>query len=325
MNKIIQGCALTELPKLPAESVNCCVTSPPYWGLRDYGVPPKKWPDSWVGCLGLEPTPEMYVSHIVMIFQEVKRVLKNDGTLWLNIGDSYAGGGRAGNNPEYVGKHKMFGKTGWNPGVFGLPQKVPEGLKPKDKVGIPWMVAFALRADGWYLRQDIIWNKNNPMPESCTDRPTTAHEYIFLLSKSKKYYYDKEAIAEPATSGIGKLQSYHNPNNEKYNSVPDERWKHQFNGRIWGKEETRNKRSVWTVNSKPFKDAHFATFPPDLIDPCIRAGCPADGIVLDPFIGAGTTALVSLKLNRQYLGIEINPEYIQIANSRLQEKMGLFL
>jgi DNA modification methylase len=246
---LYEGDALQVLCTIPGATMNCCVTSPPYWGLRDYGIEPQVWGGdsecrhewgdpikgksqsgslsgskldgtppgeerrptwestccslcgAWRGSLGLEPTPELYVKHIVMIFEEVRRVLQDDGTLWLNLGDSYAGGGRAGNNPEYMNKHKMFGKAGWDSGIFGLPQAVPAGLKPKDLVGIPWRVAFALQAAGWYLRSDIIWSKPNPMPESVTDRPTKAHEYIFLLSKSARYYYDKEAMSEPAKTG----------------------------------------------------------------------------------------------------------------------------
>lgn len=299
-NKIYQGDVLNVLKTFPDESIHCCVTSPPYWGLRDYGVE---------GQIGLEKTPEEYVSKMVEVFREVKRVLRDDGTLWLNLGDSYAGNcsrtstGRAGlGNP----REGVFTKKG-------------EGIKPKDLVGIPWMVSFALRADGWYLRQDIIWHKPNPLPESVKDRCTKAHEYIFLLSKNRKYYFDNEAIKEDAKpesekrykstfyTGKKEISGQGRPGNAS-NTPGYKKWT--------GK---RNKRSVWTVTTKPFKEAHFAVFPEDLIEPCILAGCPEGGIVLDPFMGSGTTAVVALKHNRNYIGIELNPEYIKIAEKRVSE------
>ena len=309
-NHIYLGDCLEVLNGFPDESVNCCVTSPPYWGLRDYGVD---------GQAGLEKTPEEYVQRMVEIFREVRRVLKSDGTLWLNLGDSYSGSGR-GNNPN--GKQGTNKRTCFDPENSGY---VPPGLKPKDLVGIPWMTAFALRADGWYLRQDIIWHKPNPMPESVRDRCTKAHEYIFLLSKSSKYYYDAEAIKEPLAKPEELLR--------KTPAVFGGRNKHDGYGtRLHsGKEYVgtytgRNKRSVWTIPTRPFKEAHFATFPEKLIEPCISAGCPEGGIVLDPFMGAGTTGLVAYKNKRDYIGIELNPEYREMAIRRIQkeqEKYGL--
>lgn len=301
MNKIIQGDCIETLKNLPDGIVNTCVTSPPYFGLRDYGHE---------GQIGLEETPEAYVQKLVDLFREVKRVLKDDGTLWLNLGDSYNGAKRG--NTEVNKNPNAVSDT--------FEKKLWKGAKPKDLIGIPWMVAFALRADGWYLRQDIIWHKPNPMPESVTDRCTKAHEYIFLLSKSKQYYYDAEAIKQDL------ICDPHSPGNKAKkdaghlrNDVGTDRMK-----AIWGADGKANKRSVWTVTTKPFKDAHFATFPEDLIVDCIKAGCPEDGIVLDPFMGAGTTAVVSRKLNRNYIGCELNPEYIRIAENRIITEIGLF-
>ena len=309
------------LKQMDSESVNCCVTSPPYWGLRDYGVD---------GQLGLEATPEEFVLKLVEIFREVKRVLKDDGTLWLNLGDSYAGSGK-GIGPDHgkgVFTDNNISKTNWK----------AVNLKSKDLVGIPWMVAFALRADGWYLRQDIIWAKTNPMPESVTDRCTKNHEYIFLFSKSPHYYYDAEAIAEPVTgstmkrlsqnikdqSGSERVPGKTNGNmkaaaprygGKKYSENP-EVFNRTKSGNAYEYRPMRNKRSVWTVSTQPFKEAHFATYPPKLIEPCILAGCPKDGIVLDPFMGSGTTAMVAGQLQRNYIGFELNPEYVEIAEKR---------
>lgn len=301
MWEIKQGDALSVLKTMPEQSVHCCVTSPPYWGLRDYGVD---------GQLGLESTPDEYVEKLVEVFREVRRVLRDDGTLWLNLGDSYAGSGKGAWDNKEVQKEVYVPDK-------DSPQcklkKVPQGLKPKDLVGIPWMVAFALRADGWYLRQDIIWHKPNPMPESVTDRCTKAHEYIFLLSKSQHYYYDHEAISEPYTS---KAEKPRNKAAEGYNnSYVGGRWSE--GERDYYSAGKRNKRSVWTVATKPFKEAHFATFPPALITPCILAGCPVGGTVLDPFAGSGTTLLVATQHHRKSIGIELNPEYIEIAKRRL--------
>jgi DNA modification methylase len=309
MNKIINSDCIEGMKQLPGNSVDCCVTSPPYFGLRDYGHE---------GQIGLEETPEMFVDKMVEVFEQVKRVLKPEGTLWLNLGDSYAA------NRGYQVGNTVHGNLGKEDERFkGVGSKVPTGMKPKDLIGIPWMVAFALRSAGWYLRQDIIWAKPNPMPESVTDRCTKAHEYIFLLSKSSKYYYDAEAIKTESERAGEK--SYHNWNNPKYKAIVHERWKDQFDGRQWGGEGVANKRSVWTVTTKPFSEAHFATFPEDLIVDCIKAGCPENGTVLDPFMGAGTTALVARKLNRNYIGFELNAEYIKIAEKRLRSELGMFL
>jgi len=309
--EIKQGDALSVLKTMPEQSVHCCVTSPPYWGLRDYGID---------GQLGLESTPDEYVEKMVEVFREVRRVLRDDGTLWLNLGDSYAGSGKGAWDNKEVQKEVYVPDK-------DSPQcklkKVPQGLKPKDLVGIPWMVAFALRADGWYLRQDIIWHKPNAMPESVTDRPTKAHEYIFLLSKSQKYYYDAEAIKEPiAASTVERAKRKNNASTRKDKGTaqwqsgltPEQQDKWYSN---IDENTVRNKRSVWTVTTKPFKGAHFAVFPPDLIEPCILAGCPVGGTVLDPFAGSGTTLLVATQHNRKSIGIELNPEYIEIAKRRL--------
>lgn len=316
---ILKGNCLDKIRDLDSESVHCCVTSPPYWGLRDYGV---------AGQLGLEPTPREYVNKIVDVFREVRRVLRDDGTLWLNLGDSYS--------VSHSGSYKPTDKQSSNEGSLKAKahkSKMRSGLKPKDLVGIPWMVAFALRDDGWYLRQDIIWSKPNPMPESVQDRCTKAHEYIFLLSKSDRYYYDQEAIKEPATWGLPNspeaiaspygqgLSRRASGGGKKYSdsAVVPGRTEGQ-NLDLAGQKtyEMRNKRSVWEVSTTPFSDAHFATFPPKLIEPCILAGCPRGGTVLDPFFGAGTTGLVALQNGREFIGIELNPEYIKIAEKRLR-------
>ena len=300
-NKIYQGDVLKVLKTFPDESIHCCVTSPPYWGLRDYGVE---------GQLGLESTAEEYVANLVEVFREVKRVLRDDGTLWLNLGDSYSGNcSQASNN----------GRAGFGNARERLVNRKGEGLKPKDLVGIPWMVAFALRADGWYLRQDIIWHKPNCMPESVKDRCTKAHEYIFLLSKNRKYYYDYEAVKEPLSiATVNDLKSRKTLNNKGTHGDTRKDLGRNRDEYV-PKDGKRNKRTVWTVTTKPFKGAHFAVFPEDLIEPCILAGCPEGGIVLDPFMGSGTTAVVALKHNRNYIGIELNPEYIKIAEKRISE------
>ena len=304
--EIYQGDCLEVLRTLPDESVHCCVTSPPYFGLRDYGID---------GQYGLEPTPEEYVAKMVEVFREVKRVLRKDGTLWLNIGDSFFSTtkGSGGSNPETSPKQAWKGVEN---GQGFTPRKISAGaldLKPKDLVGIPWLVAFALRADGWYLRQDIIWHKPNPVPESVKDRCTKAHEYIFLLSKSQHYYYDHEAISEPYAS---KAEKPRNKAKERYNdSYKGGRWSEGV--RDYYSAGKRNKRSVWTVTTKPFKEAHFATFPPEIPETCIKAGCPEGGTVLDPFAGAGTTLYVSEQLGRNSIGIELNPEYCEIIRCRM--------
>ncbi len=290
---IVCGDCLDVMQDMPDGCVQCCVTSPPYWGLRDYGVD---------GQIGLEKTPEEFVEKMVEIFREVKRVLRDDGTLWLNMGDSYAGGTRAFNSFRRDRKHVSVPRTG-----------LPEGLKPKDLCGIPWRLAFALQADGWYLRQDIIWHKPNPMPESVRDRCTKSHEYIFLLSKSPKYFYDQDGIREesiaPAYSEtksgmrLADLKKLGLTRGTKNKSCS-----HPLGS---------NKRSVWTVSTQPCKEAHFATFPPALIEPCILAGAEDGSVVFDPFMGAGTTAKVAAGLGRKYIGSELNPEYIEIAKRRV--------
>jgi DNA modification methylase len=281
------------LKQLPERSINCCVTSPPYFGLRDYGVS---------GQIGLETTPEAYVAKMVAVFQEVKRVLRDDGTLWLNLGDSYSHGGCGARDTERWPKQSRNDH-------MATQVKKETGVKSKDLIGIPWRVAFALQADGWYLRQDIIWAKPNPMPESVTDRCTKSHEYIFLLSKGPKYYFDNGAIKEPAKyAGDDRGSHKDSRRGTECNAISE---------RCGKTGDWRNRRDVWTVTTKPYKEAHFATFPPDLIRPCILAGCPAGGLVLDPFMGAGTTALVALQEGRQYIGFELNPKYIEIANKRI--------
>ena len=295
------------LKMLDDNSIDCCITSPPYWGLRDYGVE---------GQLGLESTPEEYVANLVEVFREVKRVLRDDGTLWLNLGDSYSGNcSQASNN----------GRAGFGNARERLVNRKGEGLKPKDLVGIPWRVAFALQADGWYLRQDIIWHKPNAMPESVKDRPTKSHEYIFLLTKSPKYYYDYEAIKEPLSiATVNDLKSRKTLNNKGTHGGTRKDLGRNRDEYV-PKDGKRNKRTVWTVATKPFSEAHFATFPEKLIEPCILAGCPEGGTVLDPFIGAGTTAVVARKLNRSYIGYELNPEYVKMANDRLYKELGMWL
>ena len=297
MIKILQGNCLDKLKELPDQSINTCITSPPYWGLRDYGEGEQ---------LGMEDTPEEFVSNLVEVFREVKRVLRDDGTVWLNLGDSYSSGGRTTTTNQSLRGDKDYGVTRPKPS---------KGIKPKDLIGIPWRVAFALQQDGWYLRQDIIWHKPNPMPESVRDRCTKAHEYIFLLSKNPKYYFDNEAIKEDVKFPDG-------PNTPKSIKAVD--GVYSKNLQKIGANPKRNKRSVWTVTTKPFKGAHFATFPMDLIEPCVLAGCPENGTVLDPFGGSGTTGIVASNHNRKAVLIELNTEYIEIARQRIQNQGGLF-
>jgi DNA modification methylase len=421
--RILVGDVLEMLATLPDASIHCCVTSPPYWGLRDYGT--GTWEGGDADCehvdaagpinapslkstlttnsgrgpqpgdkyhcdrkaqyrslcgncgaaridqqIGLEATPEEFVAKIVAVFREVRRVMRPDGTLWMNLGDSHANdgkwGGQTGGKQAYLDEASL---------VRNGREKRRTGLKPKDLVGIPWMVAFALRADGWYLRQDIIWAKPNPMPESVTDRCTKAHEYIFLMSKSERYYYDQDAIKERANgnahargggvdpkaemtsvagwaSGPGSHSTIdHNQNGahpktfeklgrEGPNSrmrqdrdpahpsgrKPRSKQNESFSAAISGDElvEWRNKRDVWEIASYPFAEAHFATFPPDLVRPCILAGCPVGGTVLDPFSGAGTTGLVAIRHDRKYIGIELNPEYAEMSEQRLAGDAPLF-
>jgi len=395
------------------------VTSPPFWSLRDYGVPATYWPDGWLGCLGLEPTPEMYVAHLVAVLEEVRRVLRPDGTLWLNLGDCYAAGSRSGPVPEdrsdtstlqggqrrqnesrragqRIGSRSSFRRDRLPRG--DIAHKTAPGIKPKDLVGIPWMAAFALRAAGWYLRSDIIWAKNNPMPEAVKDRPTKAHEFVFLLTKSAKYFYDAEAIREDVT---GNAHGRGRGLNPKASGVPRGRIKANasFSASIMNQVGSRNRRSVWTMSTAPFRGEHFATFPPTLVESCVLAGtsaygccsdcgapfgrqvrfgrelrqqkvnggCARDGqyhgkatktyrgtgaqnpsyvkarilagmreritvgwtptckhslrtvdrcTVLDPFAGSGTTGMVAQQLGRHFIGIELNPEYVAMAERR---------
>jgi site-specific DNA-methyltransferase (cytosine-N4-specific) len=262
--EIVVGDALQILKGIGACTFRCCVTSPPYWGLRDYGVP---------GQIGSEDKLDDFVENLVRVFREVRRVLTEDGTLWLNLGDTYTSGNRTWRATD---KKNPAREMSYRP-------PTPEGLKPKDLVGVPWRVAFALQADGWYLRADIIWYKPNCQPESVKDRPTTAHEYVFLFSKSEKYFYDHQAVKEPANEPGA----------------------------------FRNRRTVWRIKTKPFSKAHFATFPPKLVEPCILAGSEVGDSVLDPFLGSGTVGEVCLKLGRRFMGIEIKEEYAALARERL--------
>jgi len=302
MNKIEFGNCLEIMQRWIDEGVkvNTCVTSPPYYGLRDYGVDEQ---------LGLEETPKQYVENMVRVFRLVRELLTDDGTLWVNIGDSYSSGGRTSTTNQ-----SLRGDTEY--GVKRPP--VIEGIKQKDLIGVPWMLAFALREDGWYLRQDIIWHKPNPMPESVKDRCTKAHEYIFLLSKSPKYYFDNEAIKEPCINSAEEQIAKRNKKQHRENASKEEAKyvQHNFN-KVEKIYEKRNKRDVWTVNVKPYKGAHFATYPVALIEPCIKAGCPDGGIVLDPFMGSGTTAQVAIANNKQYLGCELNTEYKYLQDQRI--------
>jgi DNA modification methylase len=305
--QILTGDCLDVLPTLPAQSVHTCVTSPPYFWLRDYGTP---------GQFGLESTPDEYVTALVAVFREVRRVLRDDGTVWLNLGDSYNSAasnqqhGVASSNLQSVAPDSGLGR-----------RSLIASLKPKDLLGIPWMVAFALRADGWYLRSDIIWSKPNPMPESVTDRPTKAHEYVFLLSKSARYYYDADAISEASVSDHPSGNGYARPERQSYQNA-DGTARGQVNGwtDVGG---LRNKRSVWTVATQPYAGAHFATFPLKLIEPCILAGCPVGGTVLDPFAGAGTTIMQALRLNRSAIGVELSPEYAALVRNRVLDDCPL--
>lgn len=372
--RIIIGDAREELKKLASESVHCVVTSPPYFGLRDYGV---------AGQIGLEATPDEFVAELVSLLREARRILRDDGTLWLNLGDSYAGSGRGGNPTEatstlegdqssqrasMVVRSRPIGSTAREAAVTQRGSRLPagfhedarlsgaigrawvpppSGLKQKDLIGTPWMVAFALRADGWYLRQDIIWSKPNPMPESVQDRCTKAHEYIFLLSKSARYFYGADAIAETRTQDedastfrggcyvggetdngrMGKRRVSGNKTHKGTADYEDGAEEHRTKAGLLKIAETvyptRNKRSVWTVATSPFSEAHFATFPPALIEPCILAGCPEGGVVLDPFGGAGTTRLVADRLQRNAILIELNPDYAAMAERRIRGDAGM--
>lgn len=342
--RILQGDCRDMLSSLPDCSVQTCVTSPPYFGLRDYGV---------AGQIGLEPTPAEFVAQMVEVFREVRRVLRDDGTLWLNLGDTYATNG----GPGWQGKNgeradRRFTGTRNTVGMREQSRTAFRDLKPKDLIGIPWRVAFALQADGWYLRQDIIWSKPNPMPESVRDRCTKAHEYIFMLSKSPRYYYDQGAIKEPASwdasktkapdgwdTGPGGHGTIHRAGREKGKPAdltkPDKQRGHSrrhagFNDRWDAMERAeqcsgmRNKRSVWTIATQPFSEAHFATFPPELPELCIKAGSKPGDTILDPFGGAGTTGLVADRLGRDAVLIELNPEYAAMAKRRIEGDAPLF-
>lgn len=348
--KILTGDVRERLADIPAKSVQCVVTSPPYWGLRDYGHD---------GQIGLESTPDAFVAAMVGVFADVRRVLADDGVLWLNLGDSYAGGGNyRGLNSE----NTLTAKQNSNRGARGISQqlgalsKTWEGMKPKDLVGIPWRVAFALQADGWYLRSDVIWHKPNPMPESVTDRPTKAHEYVFLLSKSERYYYNADAIKEPYApdsfaryqyafggakneqlaemneDGIGVrtrpigMREYKGQATKDYDAAgaqnPSDTKRRVLESMAEG--QGRNKRTVWTITTQPYAEAHFATFPEELPETCIKAGSREGDLILDPFCGAGTTGLVADRLNRDFIGIELNPAYVELARDRINSVTPMF-
>lgn len=368
VDRFIAGHVLEVLQEIPAESVQCVVTSPPYWGLRDYGLEPIVWQEgdraceehewrqlpprrnrgpkdactpkqlsnigtlhtlpktnfcllcgAWRGSLGLEPSPELYTQHIVEIFQGVKRVLRKDGTVWLNLGDSYMGGkGQSGQgSPEYQAARQDVSLNKPHQHIAGPKRTRPtdrkqDALKPKDLCGIPWRVALALQADGWWLRSDIIWSKSNPMPESVRDRPTKSHEYIFLLTKSKKYYYDQDAVREPVAAATLERDKYTRITSGKegpYAVAHDHETPSNPSG--------RNLRSVWRMSTQPFPEAHFATYPEKLVERCILAGTRPDDLILDPFMGSGTTACVAVKHGRHFVGIELSEEYCEMARRRI--------
>ncbi len=306
---IINRDALCALRELPSSSVNCCVTSPPYYALRDYGLDAQ---------IGREETPEQYIGRLVEVFREVRRVLTDDGTLWLNIADTYCG---TGNKGGYTDPKNPKGRNGQAVSIA----RTATGCKHKDLIGIPWLLAFALRSDGWYLRSDIIWQKDNPMPESCRDRPSRCYEHIFLLTKSKKYYYDAAAIAEPiAPTTAARYRGGRGAGNKYAEEVPGQCKVQAINRPRTGgyydealMPTTRNKRDVWLINTVPYKGGHFAAYPPKLAETCILAGCPKDGVVLDPFFGSGTTGFVAKQLDRRYIGIELNAEYCALARARI--------
>jgi DNA modification methylase len=312
--RILQGDCVERMRDLEAGSVQTCVTSPPYWGLRDYGHD---------GQIGLEASPDAYVQRMVEVFRAVRQALADDGTLWLNLGDSYAGGG---NYRGMNSSNTLAPKQASNRGARGLSQQLgaagkDTGLEAKNLVGIPWRVAFALQADGWYLRSDIIWSKPNPMPESVTDRPTKAHEYIFLLSKSPSYFFDAAAIAEPAETA-GHIYGFTSVQADAIGRVATGNQKPENYRKLRG--DTRNKRSVWHVATQPYPDAHFATYPEKLIEPCILAGSRPGDTVLDPFTGSGTTGAVAIRHQRSFVGCELNPEYVKLAEKRIGGVAPLF-
>lgn len=306
-NTIICSDNVKALAALPADSVHCCVTSPPYYGLRDYEIE---------GQIGREETAEQYIARLCAVFHEVRRVLRPDGTLWLNIADTYCGtGSKAGHfDPKYP-----QGRTGQQVAV----NHKARGCKPKDLIGIPWMLAFALRADGWYLRSDVIWEKANPMPESAKDRPSRSYEHVFLLAKSKKYYYDGLAIAEPIAARTAKRFQRGRKDNKYAEGIPGQTAQRINRARAAGAipdeliPVVRNKRDVWRINTVPYRGAHFAAFPPKLAETCILAGCPVGGVVLDPFFGSGTTGLAAKQTGRLYIGIDINADFCRLARERI--------
>ena len=337
------GNALDVLRTLPGESIQCCVTSPPYWGLRDFGE--RSWMGgsvdchhdscgqaegvscskcgAWYGQLGLEPRVEQYVDHVAAIFDEVRRVLRPDGVLWLNLGDCHnTQAGRVGEAPGGGPQGRRWRAKG----PMTAPNRMPQdGLKPKDLVGVPWLVAFELRARGWWLRQCVVWQKPNCMPESTTDRPTTAHEYLFLMSKAARYYYDGQAIAEPGVSGDSDLRKMREKKDRlRPGKVAFDDPLHKANPktrlgrkRAVGDPGMRNARSVWTIPTVPYPEAHYATFPPELPRRCILAGSRPGDLVLDPFGGTGTVAAVAVGNGRQAIHIDLNPEYLELARQRI--------
>lgn len=307
---VIHGDALAVLRAMPESSINCCVTSPPYWGLRDYGV---------AGQIGLEPTPREFVGKLVDVFREVRRVLTADGTCWVNLGDSYVASATGGLSAS---PSKMSGGRASQAAGSERPDKTVSGLPAKNLVGIPWRVAFALQADGWWLRQDIIWAKPNPMPESVQDRCTKAHEYLFLLTKSAKYFWDAGAMREPATD-TGRINQIHGRDEIAAARPPGSN--PRTLARLDYSKLGRNKRSVWTIPTMATPEAHFATYPLELAETCILAGCPEGGLVLDPFSGAGTTGLAALKNGRRYVGIEISADYVKLAEERARKHMPLLV
>lgn len=306
LDTIFCGDALDVLRTLPDNFVHCCITSPPYYALRDYGMD---------GQIGREERPVQYVARLTEVFSEVRRVLRPNGTLWLNIADTYCGTGSKG---DHLDPKNPSGRNGQ---CVSLAQRV-ENVKAKDMIGIPWMLAFALRDYGWYLRSDIIWQKANPMPESCKDRPSRCYEHVFLLTKSRSYYYDAAAIAEPVAESTPMRMRRKFGKNKYSAGIPGQAHQHLNDYRPNGYAEEdipllRNKRDVWQINSVPYKGAHFAAYPPKLVETCLLAGCPQDGIVLDPFLGSGTTAAVAKQMGRHYIGIELNPDYCELAKQRI--------
>lgn len=313
-NTILCGDALEMLKSLPDGSVNMCVTSPPYYGLRDYGVN---------GQIGLEETPEAYIARLVITFRELRRVLTDDGTLWLNIADSYAGSNKGAWSKNAADRPKTKQRYIYSVGdpAVSIPGIWP-GIKPKDMIGIPWMLAFALRADGWYLRSDIIWHKPNAMPHNVKDRPVNCYEHIFLLSKSRRYYFNYESLEVPVTESTTARMKRAFQSNKYADGAPGQTPQaiNQPHKRDKSVPETRRGRDIWTIATGGYRDAHFATFPLELARRCIEAGCPEGGIVIDPFFGSGTTGEAALSLGRQYVGIELNAEYCTLAERRVAER-----